>query len=127
MTSRGREPGATTRAIVLSERDNVATVLDDLPAGAAVAIAGRSVHAIQSIPPGHKIAVAPIAAGEPVVKYGEPIGRASRAIEPGEHVHVHNLQSDRGRGDRAQGDREQRDREQRDREQRDRAGIEDAG
>jgi altronate dehydratase small subunit len=112
-----------TRAIVLSERDNVATVLDGLAAGEAVAVAGRSVRASQAIPAGHKIALAAIAAGEPVVKYGEPIGRASRAVEPGDHVHVHNLQSDRGRGDRAQGDRAQRDR----RDQRDRAGAEDAG
>ncbi|VFS54652.1 Uncharacterised protein [Leminorella grimontii] len=34
-----------------------------------------------------------------VYKYGESIGRATQAIELGEHVHVHNVESERGRGD----------------------------
>ena len=45
---------------------------------------------------GHKYARRPIAAGEPVVKYGMPIGRATRPIAPGEHVHVHNLATNLG-------------------------------
>lgn len=89
-----------SRTIVLSERDNVATALDELATGDAVVHAGHRVVAIHSIPAGHKIALAPIGAGEAVIKYGEPIGRASRAIGAGEHVHVHNVQSERGRGDR---------------------------
>src|SRR5690606_15764332 len=40
---------------------------------------------------GHKVAIAPIAEGEPVLKYGQIIGYATRAIRPGEHVHLHNL------------------------------------
>ena len=47
------------------------------------------------IPFGHKIAVAPMDAGEPVVKYGEVIGVATCPIRPGQHVHVHNVRSDR--------------------------------
>ena len=45
------------------------------------------------VPAGHKIALQDIAAGEAVVKYGWPIGTASRAIRAGEWVHVHNLKS----------------------------------
>jgi hypothetical protein len=45
----------------------------------------------------HKFALRPIAAGEQVVKYGEPIGRAQYAIAAGEHVHTHNLASSRAR------------------------------
>jgi len=45
----------------------------------------------------HKFALRDIAAGEPIIKYGESIGRATRAIRAGEHVHVHNLVSARGR------------------------------
>jgi len=45
---------------------------------------------------GHKYARRAIAAGESVVKYGQPIGHATRAIAPGEHVHVHNLATDLG-------------------------------
>ena len=40
-------------------------------------------------------------AGEPVVKYGSPIGTASADIAAGSHVHTHNLASTRGRGDLA--------------------------
>lgn len=43
---------------------------------------------------GHKIALRRIEAGEKVVKYGAPIGSATRRIEPGEHAHLHNLKSD---------------------------------
>lgn len=82
-------------AIMVSETDNVATCLRDIDAAAAVSVRlgaeTRPVAAAEAVPRGHKIAVAPIAAGEPVMKYGEVIGRASRAIEPGCHVHVHNV------------------------------------
>jgi hypothetical protein len=43
------------------------------------------------VPPGHKLAVRDIAAGEPVRRYGQIIGFASQAIRCGAHVHVHNL------------------------------------
>ena len=43
---------------------------------------------------GPKIARVAVAAGQQVIKYGAPIGRASRAIAPGDHVHLHNLISD---------------------------------
>ena len=45
---------------------------------------------------GHKYALRPIACGENVVKYGMPIGHATRDIAPGEHVHVHNLATNLG-------------------------------
>jgi altronate hydrolase len=50
-----------------------------------------SISARQDIPFGHKVALCEIAAGARVFRYGEAIGRALRAILPGEHVHVHNL------------------------------------
>lgn len=71
--------------------DDVAVALTDLPAGHAVAVAGRSVPLVDPIPRGHKFAVHAIAAGQPVRKYGFPIGIAAQAIEPGCHVHSHNL------------------------------------
>src|SRR5262249_28579122 len=43
---------------------------------------------------GHKFALRPIAAGAAVLKYGQVIGFAGRAIAPGEHVHVHNVRAD---------------------------------
>ena len=43
---------------------------------------------------GHKIAARDIASGEKIIKYGAPIGSAIRDIRMGEHVHLHNIQSD---------------------------------
>ncbi len=90
-----------TAAIVISADDNVATALDAIAAGEAVAAGGASVTAVEAIPRGHKIALRAIPAGAHVVKYGSPIGTASAAIAAGAHVHTHNVASERGRGDRA--------------------------
>jgi altronate dehydratase small subunit len=60
---------------------------------------------LATIPTGHKIALRAVAAGALVHKYGQPIGRASAAIVPGEHVHVHNVDGVRGRGDLAEAPR----------------------
>jgi Altronate dehydratase len=48
----------------------------------------------QRIPVGHKIALHAIAQGEPVRRYGSIIGFATQTIQPGEHVHTHNLAVD---------------------------------
>lgn len=84
-------------AIRLSPSDNVATVLRPVSAGETVRIGagGAALTARDAIPLCHKIALAPIAPGEAVLKYGHPIGRATERIEAGRHVHVHNLRSAR--------------------------------
>src|SRR5688572_33116259 len=69
--------------------DNVAIALRPLEAGESVA----GVTTASEIAKGHKIAVRPIAAGEPVIKFGFPIGIATRAIAAGEHVHTQNLRT----------------------------------
>ena len=46
----------------------------------------------ERIPAGHKVATAAVAVGEPVRRYNQIIGFATRPIEPGQHVHVHNLE-----------------------------------
>lgn len=46
------------------------------------------------VPLGHKIAAQEIAEGEKIIKYGAPIGSATRPIAKGEHVHTHNVKSD---------------------------------
>ncbi|MDR7455397.1 MAG: UxaA family hydrolase, partial [Armatimonadota bacterium] len=57
-----------------------------------------AVTATEAIPLGHKVALRSLAAGEDVVEYGERIGRATRVIAPGAHVHVHNIRSARWPG-----------------------------
>jgi len=84
--------------IQIDPRDNVATALAPLDAGAAVAVGAVAVTLKDAIPRGHKFAVRAIAAGEAVIKYGQPMGRATVPIAPGQHVHVHNVVSARAGG-----------------------------
>jgi hypothetical protein len=86
-------------ALVISDRDNVATALEPLEPGRRLEISGASITIGERIASGHKVALRPIALGEAVIKYGSPIGLASADIAPGAHVHTHNLSSSRGRGD----------------------------
>jgi altronate dehydratase small subunit len=94
---------ASARAVVIDERDSVATALADLAAGEILMLraAGEDcrITLCAPIPFGHKLALMTIPAGAPVRKYGQVIGRAMREIAPGGHVHLHNLESLRGRGD----------------------------
>lgn len=87
--------------LMISGRDNVATALQALAAGREIDVNGLAVIVREPIPSGHKVAVRAIPAGEVVIKYGSPIGTATAAIAPGDHVHVHNVASSRGRGDLA--------------------------
>lgn len=86
-------------ALLMHPDDNVALAAIDLPAGAMVSVNGLAVLLRQNIPFGHKFACRPIARGELVLKYGQVIGRATADIAIGEHAHVHNIESTRGRGD----------------------------
>ncbi|GAC1418051.1 MAG: UxaA family hydrolase [Candidatus Velthaea sp.] len=89
-------------ALRLKDDDNVAVCLRAVPAGGRLRFGDISVDAVADIPAGHKIALRPIACGELVLKYGQSIGKASAPIAAGEHVHVHNVESIRGRGDLAE-------------------------
>jgi altronate dehydratase len=83
----------------LHPEDNVVTALTDLAAGTRLewtSMNGHQVCSSEAIPFGHKVAIAPIARGEHVIKYGASIGVAVQDICPGQHVHVHNLHSVRG-------------------------------
>ena len=84
-------PHPSRRVIALDPSDNVATALEPLAAGQAVA----AITLTADIPRGHKLALRPIAPDQPIVKYGQPIGRATAPIAPGDHVHVHNCASRR--------------------------------
>jgi len=90
---------------VVEPEDNVATALRDLTAGETVVLAvgdGEvTVDVTEDVEFGHKIAVTEIPEGETVTKYGKSIGNATTDIVPGEWVHVHNVESNYGRGDLA--------------------------
>jgi hypothetical protein len=78
----------------LAPTDNVAVALAEFEAGQTAWLDDAPIRLVDRIPMGHKVAVAPIAIGQKVLKYGCPIGSASRAIAVGQHVHLHNLRSD---------------------------------
>jgi len=90
-------------ALMLSDKDNVATSLEEIVIGTSIDVQFgdqvSKVVALENIPFGFKIAVADIAHGAHVKKYGESIGIASADIQTGGLVHVHNLEGARGRGD----------------------------
>lgn len=73
--------------------DNVAVALKDIRSGETVEIGSLTVTALEDVSRGHKIALQRIPAGEPVVKYGNPIGIAKEAIPAGAWVHVHNVRT----------------------------------
>jgi altronate dehydratase small subunit len=92
------------KAIVMKPVDNVATVVEEISPGTEVifAVGGeqKAVRVKDKIAFGHKFATRDIKKGEMIKKYGELIGIATRDISAGQHVHVHNLESTRGRGDK---------------------------
>lgn len=79
--------------IKIHEADNVAVALAPLAAGEEVSAGGARVETREEIPRGHKVALAGIKAGEPVYKYGFPVGLATRDVRAGEWVHEHNLRT----------------------------------
>jgi altronate hydrolase len=84
-------PTAENSAIRLHETDNVAIARVPLSAGGKIIVAGQTVEVLDNVPAGHKVSLRAIGAGEQVRRYGQGIGRTRVAIEPGRHVHVHNL------------------------------------
>jgi altronate dehydratase small subunit len=87
----------TLSAFKVHASDNVATLLGDAAQDAIVSVVGPGSHselsARERIAMGHKIALDAISEGAPVTKFGVVIGIATRRIEPGEWVHLHNCRS----------------------------------
>ncbi len=81
---------ASLQLLKVDARDNVATALQDLPVGAANYSADGSVLLTEPVRRGHKVALAVIRAGTPVIKYGFTCARATMPIAIGQHVHTHN-------------------------------------
>lgn len=84
------------KAIVVSERDNVATALTDLEAQESVDVrigeTVRTVLVLEPIPFGYKFAICNISAAQDIVKYGKSIGKSKMTIDTGKLVHNHNVE-----------------------------------
>ncbi len=78
-------------AVHLHSDDDVAIAKVNLQTDITLEHAHARIPVRHPVPTGHKVALREIPAGEPVRRYGQVIGFASRTILPGEHVHTHNL------------------------------------
>jgi len=87
---------ATTdpRVLVLAPGDNVAIAKSDIPAGTTLQVMGVMVTVKAAMEVGHKFAFIKVAKGGGITKYGAPIGVATKDIEPGDAMHIHNITSD---------------------------------
>lgn len=73
--------------------DNVVVCLEDVAAGTVITVDGQEIVVKEAVGRGHKIAIREIKAGEPVVKYGNPIAGATADIAAGSWVHTHNVKT----------------------------------
>jgi altronate hydrolase len=71
----------------------VAVAITPLVSGTQVRLGELLLTLVADIPAGHKVALCDIATGEKIIKYGYPIGAATKAIPAGAHVHVHNVRT----------------------------------
>ena len=86
-----KPPTSENAAIHLNPSDNVAIARVPLAAGQSIRVDGRDVSVTTAVPVGHKIALERVEPGDVLRRYGQIIGRASRLIEPGQHIHTHNV------------------------------------
>lgn len=88
------------KALVMNEKDNVATAVSNLSKDETVSVrVGQrrdEVSLIDDIPFGHKFAIRDIGDGDKIVKYGLTIGASTASVKQGQHVHTHNVRSLRG-------------------------------
>lgn len=81
-------------AVILNEKDNVATALTDLPQG-DYKLSSDAEQVVITLPEdikaGFKVALSDIDKGERIYKYGYVIGLVTQDIKSGECVHVHNM------------------------------------
>src|SRR5688572_11517648 len=78
-------------AIRLDRSDNVAVLKRTAKSGTELQDGSATLRLAKTVPAGHKIAIATLSDGDPVIKYGQIIGFAKGDIAPGDHVHTHNV------------------------------------
>ena len=81
------------RYIKIHPADNVAVALVHLDAGETIVLENETVVLKEEIKQGHKFSLKEFKENENIIKYGDPIGHATKQIEQGCHVHVHNLKT----------------------------------
>ena len=80
--------------LIINPSDDVGVARVPLVKGQSFKLNGAQLTVPVDVPAGHKIGLVPLEKGSLVHKYGEPIGRATAPVRPGEWIHTHNLQAD---------------------------------
>lgn len=75
--------------IIINDNDNVLVVLRPFSKGEVV----NGITLLDDVPQAHKVALVDIKENEDIIKYGNPIGHATKDIKKGEHVHVQNTKT----------------------------------
>lgn len=81
------------KLIIINPQDSVAVALQETKQGETIPLLGGEITALNDIPFGHKIAIKDIGINKDIIKYGQPIGHATKEIKRGEHIHTHNLKT----------------------------------
>ncbi|KXZ13413.1 hypothetical protein AXI58_04545 [Bacillus nakamurai] len=76
----------------IHHNDNVLLALRDIKKGEMLHMDGLVIETKDDIKRGHKIALQTIEENSGIIKYGFPIGHATRRISI-EHIHVHNVKT----------------------------------
>ena len=86
--------GVDRRVVLLHPQDNCVIACMPIKAGTVLRLDGRAIVAASDVALGHKIARRALRSGDKELRYGAVIGSVTRAVAPGEHLHLHNLKSD---------------------------------
>ena len=82
------------RALQINAADDVAVLLSPaIAAGTHLGGLDKDITTLSSVMSGHKVALHPIKAGTPIIKYGQPFAIATEDIAEGEWVHTHNART----------------------------------
>ena len=77
----------------INEKDNVVVALRDLSTNEIIEVDNQKVEIKEDVKRGHKIAIDNISVNENIIKYGYPIGHATKDIQVGDWVHTHNIKT----------------------------------
>jgi hypothetical protein len=84
----------TAQAILLHPNDNILVCVAHIYADDKILIDDELIGIHRDVDVGHKLARRALAVGDKIYRYGAPIGSVTQAVAKGEHVHMHNMQSD---------------------------------
>ena len=84
------------RSLQITDKDNVKMVLEDSFKGDVIDTPDGELTLLEDVEFAHKVLIRDLKAGEPVIKYGEEIGRMMHDTPKGTWVHQHNMSCERG-------------------------------